>query len=113
MGGLSTEKRWKIVHTMKQAQNVLGTSKIVGCTEKDVRRWWKRYQDTGDVSDKHCTGRKPLLSKQVSKQALKMLLDESNNGAADVAKELAAKGLTDKVVNKLTVIRAVRRAAWQ
>jgi transposase-like protein len=113
MTKLSTEQRWKIVHTMKQAQNVAGTSKIVGCTKKAVRRWWKRYQDTGEVADEHRTGRKPILSKQVSKQALKMLLDESNNGATDVAKELAAKGLTDKVVNKLTVIRAARRAALQ
>lgn len=113
MGKLSTEQRWKIVHTTKQAQNVHGTSKIVGCTKKAVRRWWKRYKETGDVADKHRTGRKPLLSKPVSKQALKMLLDESINGAADVAKELAAKGFTDKVVNKLTVIRAARKAAWQ
>ena len=110
MTKLSTEQRWKIVHTMKQARNVPGTSKIVGCTKKAVRRWWERYQDTREVVDKHRTDRKPLLSKPVSKQALKMLLDESNNGASDVAKELAVKGLPDKVVNKLTVIRAARRA---
>jgi len=108
---LSTELRWRIVSTMKDTQSISETTKRVQCSAKTVRKWWKRYNVSGDVLDKCRSGRKPLLSTEAAQKALQMLLDGSNSGATHVARDLAAEGITRNVVNKATLIRAARKAS--
>lgn len=106
------ERRWGIVTFMKSSgSNVDFTAKQAPCSKKLVRRWWQRYCNTGSVDDAERSGRPALLSAACSKRALEKLLYAGSSGAADVAQQLAAAGITDKSVHKTTIIRAARRAA--
>jgi hypothetical protein len=96
---------------MKDTQSISETAKRVGCSAKTVRKWWERYNVSGDVLDKCRSGRKPLLTAEAGQKALHMLLDDSNSGATHVARDLAAEGITNRVVSKATLIRAARKAA--
>ena len=109
---LSVEARWSIVTFMKQSGgDVRFTARHVPCHIKAVRRWWGRFRKSGTVRDAPRSGRPSLISKRGSRKALALLRHIGSNGAADVAQQLAVKGITDVVVHKATVIRAARRAA--
>lgn len=111
---LSVERRWKIVTFMKEFG---GDAKLVAaktpCSVKVVHRWWRRYCDTGSVDDAPRSGRPTLISRRGALHALQRLVKADSNGSADVAQQLAAAGITNKVVHKTTVIRAARQAAWK
>lgn len=108
---LSSELRWKIISTMKDTQSISDTAKRVGCSTKTVRKWWGRYNQSGEVKDEIRSGRKPLLSNEAAKHALQLLLDDSSSGATHVARDLVSQGMTNNVVSKATLIRAARKAA--
>lgn len=106
------ERRWRIVTFMKSSGgDVDFAAKHTPCSKKLVRRWWQRYCSTGSVEDAKRCGRPVLLSAAESKRALGKLLQAGSSGAGDVAHQLAAAGVTDKVLHKTTIIRAARRAA--
>lgn len=91
--------------------NVAYTAVNVPCHIRQVRRWWKTYQTTEDVVDASRSGRPRLLSDGAADVALDLLLHEDTSGASQVAQQLAVQGLTSKVVNRSTIIRAARMAA--
>ena len=113
MKQLNEEKRWEIVSSMKEAQNITKVARQVGCSEEAVRRWWRVYKATGGVSPKKSSGRKPLLSKGAGAEALKLLASNESGGAAAVASHLKAQGITPKTVDRKTVIRSARKAAGE
>ena len=111
-GDVSVERRWRIVLFMKESGgNARLAAAKTPCNIKLVHRWWRRYCATGSVSDAPRSGRPPLISTSGCTQALRRLVKAESNGSADVAQQLAAAGITSKVVHKTTVIRAARRAA--
>jgi DDE superfamily endonuclease len=111
MKQLSEEERWEIVSSMKKVRNIPKTARQVGCSREAVRRWWGVYKATGGVSPKKSSGRKPLLSKAAGCQALDLLADNKLGGASAVAGSLKAQGVTRKVVDRKTIVRAARKAA--
>jgi DDE superfamily endonuclease len=111
MAPLTPEMKYGIVAAMKESNNVSAAARAVGCSRGAARRWWTRYLQTGGVDSKGGAGRKPLLSSKAAEAALDLLLRDETDGAADVARHLAAAKVVDKVVHKSTVIRAARRAA--
>jgi DDE superfamily endonuclease len=111
MASLTPEMKYGIVAAMKETNNLSGTARTVGCSRAAARRWWARYLRTGGVDVKDGTGRKPILSNKAAEAALDLLLSHDTDGAADVARQLAAAKVVDKVVHKSTVIRAARRVA--
>ena len=113
MASLSTEMKYGIVAAMKATNNISRTAKTVGCSRGAVRRWWARYLGTGGVSVKSGSGRKPVFSKQTGEAALDMLLKDDTDGAAHVARHMAATKVVSRVVHKSTVIRAARKAAQE
>lgn len=109
---LTLQQRWKIIACMEvSGGNVAYTSVNVPCHIRQVRRWWKTYQTTKDVVDASRSGRPRLLSDGAADVALDLLLHEDTSGASQVAQQLAVQGLTNKVVNRSTIIRAARMAA--
>ena len=103
------ERRYRIVTLMKQSGcDEHYTAKHTPCHIKVVRRWWDRYTQTGAVDDAKRSGRPRLTG---ARAALKKLLHQDCKGSAHVAGQLAAEGITSKVVNKTTVIRAAKAEA--
>lgn len=98
---------------MKKMNNTKRVSRLVGCSEEAVRRWWQVYSATGGVSPKKSSGRKPLLSPSAREHALEMLAGNELGGASYVAKRLKEQGVTNKVVDRRTITRAARKVAIQ
>ena len=113
MKRLSEEERWEIVSSMKKVHNITKVAQQVGCSEEAVRRWWKVYNATGGVSPKKSSGRKPLLSKGAGAKALKLLAGNESGGASAVANHLKVQGMTQKIVDRKTVVRSARKAALE
>ena len=109
---LRVEARWRIVTFMKQSgEDVHFTSKHTPCHVKVIRRWWKRYHETGIVDMARRSGRPRLISHAHDKTPLDLLMDMDTNGAAHVAQQLATQGVTQHVVSKWTVMSSAMRAA--
>lgn len=107
------ETRWRIVTFMKVSKgDERFTAKQTPCDIRLVRRVWAKYCATGTVNDAKRSGRPTLISRVGAKLALEKLLRAGNSGSASVAQELAAAGITNKVVHKTTVIRAAKKAAY-
>ena len=113
MKQLSEEMRYEIVSSMKKHGNIKRVSKLVGCTEETVSKWWRRYSATGGVSPKKSPGRKPLLTPAAREHALELLASNELGGASSVAKHLKDQGITQKVVSRRTITRGARKAAAQ
>lgn len=113
MARLSDEDKMNIISMMKVTKCITTTAKKVHCSAKTVRRWWNRWQTTRTLLVKKGAGRKHALSDAAAKTAMDMLLQQECNGAADVARKLQSQGVTQQVLHKTTVIRAVKKAAKQ
>ena len=57
------------------------------------------------------SGRRRVLSRAATAQALRLLMSEGSPGARDVAQKLYTKGFTSTIVHKATVIRACKALA--
>jgi len=113
MTRLSAKKRYEIVLTYEQLQDISKTARHLSYSHSLVKRWVSRFQATGGVADLPRIGRTHALSPSASKAALDLLLGNQHGGAVGVAKKLLDFGITEGVVHKTTVIRAARRIAQQ
>ena len=86
MSNISTELRWAIISYWKGTRNVAATSRAIGVSEKSVRLWIKRYEDTGNVLDKLHSGRKPILSDAVCATGLGLLIPPTFGDDSSVAR---------------------------
>lgn len=110
MTATSIEKRWAIIHDMKQGHSLKQIAARVGVSMKACRRWINRYKATGGVQESQRSGRRHVLSDAAKHSALTMLLENQVGGAKAVAKELLSKGSTARLVSKQTIIRGARSA---
>jgi len=78
-----------------------------------ARRWVRTWEETGGVDEKPGRGRPPALSPAGAKRARAMLKDPDMGGPVGVARELEARGTTDRVLHKTTILRSARRASPQ
>lgn len=111
MPRLHTAEKWRIVYTMERTNNLAKTARMLGYAVDVVRRWWRRFETTGNVTANASSGRKPALSSEVATYALDMLLRKGSKGANHVAMTLHKQGLTKVPVHKSTIIRHASRAA--
>lgn len=104
-------RRWAIIHTWNTCHSIPVTAQQLHLSKRVVRRWVKRYLETGTAGVKPKTGRRHLLSASAMDTALQLLLDDSVGGAKNVAQELQRQGITEHVVSQKTIIRSARLAA--
>lgn len=111
MGLTSTEQRWDIVRVWKACKSIYKTAKQLHVSYAVAKRWVERYKATLGVQHGPKSGRRRLLSDSAMEAALALLLDQVTGTARNVAQELKRQGITDRVVDKKTVIRGARLAA--
>jgi hypothetical protein len=107
----SAKERWAIIAYWKLSRNEREAQRLSKQPRKVVRRWVKRYLETGDVKDVPKSGRRRLLSAEVGQLALDQLLKGEAGGAKSVARNLHAAGHTTEAVAKQTVVRAASKVA--
>lgn len=76
-----------------------------------VDRWITRVHADSSISEKHHTGRKPLLDSAGKRKAYTLLVKTGCDSAARVADMLHAAGLTKSTVSRTTIIKAARSYA--
>lgn len=108
---LSEGQRWAIVHEWQRSGSLSCVCKSCNIDQKTARRWIKRHHDTGSVATKPKPGRRMTVNEVAAEAACQLLLDGEHGGAAGVARELVARGLTNAYHDKSTIIRAAKRAA--
>ena len=115
MTRLGIQARCNIVAHIEAGNSHSKTSKLVGCSVKAVRRWWKRYREAETEEEafqcKKGSGRRCALTEEAGARALQLLTSSDTDGAGHVAKTLLVEGVTSKLVHKSTVIRHARKAA--
>lgn len=111
MTALTTRQRWRIIDVYNELKSIKGTARKCSCSVKAVRRWIREHEATGSVKTKKKSGRPSVFSTSSAEEALKLLTSGQFTGAAHVASALHAKGTTNKVVHKTTIIRHVRASA--
>ena len=105
------EGRWAIIAHWKALRDVRAVASLLGVRLRVVRRWVKRYQDTGSVDDAPKEGRPRALSGQASLRAYELLVTEKAASSKSVAAMLHAEGLTSNVVHRKSIARAVHQEA--
>lgn len=100
-------KRHRILHLFEKHQNVTKVARDLGLSPPTVRKWLRRFEQTGQV---HCirgTGRKSVITELVARQAIEMLLSGKYSGAQEVANELHGRGLTTEAlpIHRTTLTR--------
>ena len=109
------EVRWRIVLTWKDGKetgiDAKQVASIVKVSRRVAERWIQRYKDTGTVECLPKSGRKHTLTKEAEREAYKLLIEEKHGPAKVVARELVNRNINDKLVHKITIIRAARRVA--
>lgn len=112
---MTDEQKWRIVHEYKKATGRFKKNKIAavvretGFSKRVVTRWIKRYDDTGDVSCKPKSGRKPTFTDSIASQAYQLLKSGQHSGARAVASHLLSMGLVSTLPSQVTVIKHARR----
>ena len=110
---LSDEKKWHIISTWKTTGSVRTTAKLTGTSRKTVRKWTKRYQDTGSLIAKAGPGRKRLVDGPAAELAVQLLLSSDHGSAQRAAIELHNAGMTPRILHKSTITRAVKQHGKQ
>lgn len=110
MAPTKDEGRWAIIAAWKKHGSIPAAAKALGKDRSVVRRWVRRYEETGGVTIGTSTGRTPALDGVAATKALELLLEEG--GSADkVAHKLVALGMASTKVAKTTLIRAAKKVA--
>jgi hypothetical protein len=109
MPHLPEEDRWQIIQAWKMHGSIPAVARALRRATTVVRRWVKRYVETGGVQLGTSTGRRPALGGVAASRALELL--QQGDGAAGVATQLVTLGLASTKVHKTTLIRAARREA--
>ena len=86
MSNLLTELRWAIISYWKGTRNVAATSRAIEVSDKSMRLWDKRYDDTAHVLDKLHSCRKPILSDAVCATGLGLPISPTFGDASSVAR---------------------------
>jgi len=103
--------RWQIVGAYKAVRNIARVAKVFRVSSNTVRHWVETHEQTGGVDEKPGRGAKPVLSRAAAEKARAMLKDPRMGGPRIVASELKARGTTDRVLTKATVLRSARRVS--
>lgn len=74
-----------------------------------VSRWVKRYKGTGDVKDELRGGRPRIVSAAAAAAAFDHMLGPNKCTASQAAQQLCITKLTSQQVQKMTLIRAIKR----
>lgn len=106
---LSEEKKWSIIAAWKKSGNIQKTARLFGTTWVTVKRLIQQYQASGSLVARAGPGRKRLLTHEVAKQAVQLLLSEACGNAQAAAVELHNAGVTQQTVHKSTITRGVKR----
>ena len=107
----TVERRWAIVTRWKALHDLPAVASELGERLRVVKRWVKRYEDTGSVDDALRSGRPPTMTAPATQRAFDLLFHGDVGGASAAARELHAAGLTPRVMHKTTVARAAHRMA--
>lgn len=107
---LDATARLQLVLDFKKHQNVSKVARMHGTSRETVRHWVRTHEETGTVAHVAAGGRPRSLDAAARQQAMEMLLGDGFRGTEHVAQELHARGLTERIVNRTTVARAVH--AW-
>lgn len=104
MAYTSVKERLAIIAYWERSGSVATAQRWSKQPIKVVRRWIKRYLETGSVADAPKSGRRRLLSAAVGQLALDLLLKGEAGGAKSVARHLHAAGHTGEAVARQTVV---------
>ena len=110
-GHTSVERRWAIVTRWKALKDLPTVAAELRERLRVVKRWVKRYEETGSVDDAPRRGRPPLMTTLATQRAFNLLFNEDVGGASAAAREVHAAGLTPRLVHRTTVSRAAHRMA--
>lgn len=97
---------WNITHSITEAARACGVSYHV------ARRWIFRYLATnGSVDCVAKPGRRCILTPHAAAMAYNLLVEDKVGTARTVAHELLARGITNQLVHKRTIVRAAKKIA--
>lgn len=111
MAYTSDEDRWAIIAAWRKHRNISTVARVLGKSRGVVRRWIRRYEETGNVKHGKSTGRKPALAGDAAEKALELMVSQHSPGSEGVAQQLKAMGITSKKLHKSTIIRTARKVA--
>ena len=85
---LSIQKRWEIIFLSKHrlGPKLSPVAKEVGYSKPTVAHWLKRYQETGDIQDQECRGRKRKTSPNEDHLLLKLITKHPRTKSSKLAR---------------------------
>lgn len=108
---LEATARLQLVLDFKKHHNVSKVARMHGTSRETVRHWVRTYAETGGVEHVVGGGRPPSLDAAARQQAAEMMFGDGFTGTEHVARELHARGFTERIVSRTTVARAVHAVA--
>jgi transposase len=93
----SIKQRWQIVflccHPAGPKKTIAAAARYLKVTQRVVRHWKKRYEETGTVDDLPGRGRKRVTTEVQDKQIVKMAEGGKVRSATDIVKQMTKKGM--------------------
>lgn len=111
MPALPYQQRLRIVMLHEEHRSYAQISKQLRIDRSTVRRWVRRYDQSGSVDLMPASGRPRYMVHAATERALELLLSKEAGGLRFVAKKIFSEGLTPVVVSPATVSRAVKAMA--
>ena len=89
--------------------DIAAASKLIGKSQKFIKRWVNRYSTSGSVSDLPRAGRPQILDKASQRLARKLATTRKNTGCKVIAQKLLCVGDHPKHPSASTVRRSLHR----
>ena len=111
MGRLNEQQKHEIVLYHRQGHKFSEISRRCDVTRACVRRWVKRWEETGGVDALERTKRHPLVGKFAARRARELLKQGTDGGLRGVSRTLVEEGFLWCNVSHSTLSLAVKRQA--
>lgn len=111
MDRLSEQQKHEIVLYHRQGHNFSEISRLCDVTRACVRRWVKRWEETGGVDALERTKQHPLVGKFAARRARELLKQGTDGGLRGVSRTLVEEGFLWCNVSQSTLSLAVKRQA--
>jgi transposase/arsenate reductase-like glutaredoxin family protein len=96
----------RVIQMLIEGHSQRETERLSGFHHSQIKRWWKKYKTTGQVTRKKGSGRKRLMDSRLSSRTVRWIKSGKCDTGKEIQRELKKEGIS---VSHSTVNRSLRR----
>ena len=111
MKTLPLGRQYALVHSYEKSASYEAVARQHNVFSRTVQKYFKLHHTHGSLPLKHSRNRKSLVSKEAARVAAERLLSGEHGNSEQVAQELHRRGLTQRILDRTTIVRHAKAAA--